>query len=95
MTQVIPDIWKNVDRVSELKLPVLVMHSEGDRLFPVSMAKQVLEGCGPSGELILIKGLSHNAPIFAPSKTYWRPVAEWVKGQDSQATAATPCAASS
>ena len=95
MTQVIPDVWKNVDRVSELKLPVLVMHSDGDRLFPVSTAKRVVAGCGARGELILISGLSHNAPIFAPSKAYWQPVAEWVKRQHSEVAAAGPRSASS
>jgi uncharacterized protein len=77
VTWVMPDVWENVRRVSELRVPVLVVHSDADGLFPVSMAKRVAEACGGRGELIVIPGLSHNAPIFTPAEIYWRPVVEW------------------
>ena len=53
--------------LSELEIPVLVVHSDVDDLFPLAMAKRVAEACGPRGELIVVNGLSHNAPIFAPT----------------------------
>lgn len=80
MTGLVPKVWETVDRVRELKTPVLVIHSDGDRLFPVSMAKLVAEACGERAELIVIRGLSHNGPIFAPTEIYWRPIAEWARG---------------
>jgi len=87
LTHIIPDVWDTVVRVCDLNVPVLVVHSDADDLFPVSMAKRVAEACGPRGELIMINGLSHNAPIFAPTATYWRPIAEWVKQRSSEALA--------
>jgi uncharacterized protein len=60
-------------------MPVLVVHSDEDGLFPLSMAEQVAEACGENGELLVIRGVSHNAPIFAPTEEYWQPVADWVK----------------
>jgi uncharacterized protein len=79
MTLAVPDSWQTVRRVSELEIPVLVVHSDRDDLFPVAMASRVAEACGARGELIVVNGLSHNAPIFTPTATYWQPVADWVK----------------
>lgn len=79
LTRVVPDVWDTVGQVSSLEIPVLVVHSDVDGLFPLSMAERVAGACGPRGTLIVIKGVSHNAPIFAPTEDYWRPIAEWVK----------------
>jgi alpha-beta hydrolase superfamily lysophospholipase len=77
ITRLVPNVWENVRRVSELRVPILVVHSDADRLFPVSMAKRVAAACGECGELLVINGLSHNEPIFNPTEIYWRPVVEW------------------
>jgi pimeloyl-ACP methyl ester carboxylesterase len=78
VTRMVPDAWDTVRRVGALEVPVLVVHSDVDGLFPLSMATRVAEACGPGGELIVINGVSHNAPIFSPTEEYWRPIAEWV-----------------
>ncbi len=83
MTRLVPDVWDNVRRVSGLKVPVLVVHSDADRLFPVSMAERVAAACGQRSELLVIGGLSHNEPIFNPTEIYWRPVVEWAMGVSS------------
>jgi hypothetical protein len=90
MTRVVPDSWQTVRRVSELKIPVLVVHSDEDDLFPVAMAARVAEACGTRGQLIVINGLSHNAPIFTPTLAYWQPIAEWVKKRSWQAVSGRP-----
>jgi len=87
VTRVVPDAWDTVHRVSALEMPVLVVHSDVDGLFPLSMAERVAEACGPRGKLILVNGLSHNAPIFAPTEDYWQPIAEWVKQRSSEVPA--------
>ena len=85
LTHIVPDVWDTVGRVCDLNVPVLVVHSDADDLFPVSMAKRVADACGQRGELIVIKNLSHNEPIFAPAATYWQPIAEWVKQRSFEA----------
>lgn len=89
ITRVVPDAWHTVHRVSELEMPVLVVHSDVDGLFPLSMAQRVAEACGPRGTFVVIEGVSHNAPIFAPTEDYWRPIAEWVKERSSEVSART------
>jgi hypothetical protein len=87
VTRMVPDAWDTVNGVSTLETPVLVVHSDVDGLFPLSMAQRVAEACGPRGRLIVINGLSHNAPIFAPTEEYWQPIAEWVKERSSEVPA--------
>jgi pimeloyl-ACP methyl ester carboxylesterase len=84
LTRIVPDAWDTASRVSALEIPVLVVHSDVDGLFPLSMAQRVAEACGSRGMLIVINGLSHNAPIFAPTEDYWRPIAEWAKQRSSE-----------
>jgi hypothetical protein len=85
VTRMVPDAWDTVLGVSALEKPVLVVHSDVDGLFPLSMAQRVAEACGPRGQLIVINGVSHNAPIFAPTEDYWKPIAAWVKQRASEA----------
>jgi pimeloyl-ACP methyl ester carboxylesterase len=87
MTRVVPNVWDTVQRVGGLEMPVLVVHSDKDDLLPLSMAERVAVACGPRAKLIVINGLLHNAPIFAPTATYWQPIAEWVKQRSSEALA--------
>jgi uncharacterized protein len=89
ITRVVPDAWDTVHRLSSLEIPVLVVHSDVDGLFPLSMAQRVAEVCGSRGTLAVIEGVSHNAPIFAPTEDYWRPIAEWVKERSSEVSART------
>ncbi len=79
VTRWVPDVWRTVDGVKELDMPVLVVHSDEDRLFPLSMAKRVAEAAGSGAELIVMNGLRHDAPVFAPTEGYWQPIAAWIK----------------
>jgi alpha-beta hydrolase superfamily lysophospholipase len=74
----VPDTWQTERLVAELSIPVLVMHSDADDLFPVSMAKRVAAACNGRGQLIVLPGLTHNQPIFIPTKDYWGRVADWI-----------------
>ena len=89
VTRMVPDAWDTVRRACALDVPVLVVHSDVDGLFPLSMATRVAEACGERGELMIISGVSHNAPIFAPMEEYWKPIAEWVKMRASKVRAGT------
>jgi uncharacterized protein len=83
LTRVVPNVWDTVHQICDLEIPVLVVHSDEDDLFPLSMAERVADACGPRGSLVVINGLSHNAPIFTPTAAYWQPVAAWVKQRSS------------
>ncbi|WP_433964025.1 alpha/beta hydrolase [Tunturiibacter gelidiferens] len=77
MTYAMPDVWHNLRQLNEITMPVLVVHSDRDQLFPVAMAKRVHKACGESGELIIVSGFAHDGPVYFPTEAYWRPVVEW------------------
>jgi len=89
VTRMVPDAWDTAHGASALEMPVLVVHSDVDGLFPLSMAQRVAEACGLRGTLIVVNGVSHNAPIFAPTEDYWRPIADWLKERSSRVPART------
>jgi pimeloyl-ACP methyl ester carboxylesterase len=79
LTRTVPDVWDTVVRVCNLSVPVLVVHSDADELFPMTMAEHIAEACGSRGELIVVNGLVHDAPIYTATPIYWQPIADWVK----------------
>jgi alpha-beta hydrolase superfamily lysophospholipase len=81
MTLLATDAWRTEERMKGVDLPVLVVHSEDDGLFPVAMAERVTLACGERGEKIVLSGFPHNTPIFAAPEAYWRPVVTWAKRQ--------------
>src|SRR5258708_8931449 len=79
MTRSVPDVWETAGRVCDVSVPVLVVHSDADELFPMTMAERIAEACGPRGELIVVNGLVHDAPIYTAASIYWQPIADWIK----------------
>lgn len=74
----LPAIWSGEAPLRGWRRPVLIVHGERDRTFPVSMARRLAGWCGPGTELVVAKGHRHNEPFQRPRMAFWRPVAEWV-----------------
>ena len=72
----LPDIWNNVEALRRGSVPVLVVHGADDRLFPVAGAQEMAEACGARCELVVVPGVTHNGPIFAPRMEFWGAVIE-------------------
>lgn len=81
LTLLARDIWPTTKHLAMLKVPVLVIHSDEDELFPLSMAEEMARACKSNGEKIVVQGLAHNEPIFAATPTYWRSIVDWSKRQ--------------
>lgn len=71
LSPLVPPIWNAQESLPHCKLPVLVVHSTGDGLFPVQMARDVVSWCGGNAELFLVPGLGHNEPFYKPQLPYW------------------------
>ncbi len=67
----VPPIWNTEDALRNCSIPVLIVHGEKDRLFPISMAQELAGLCGPSCELAIVPGASHNDPFYHPRQPYW------------------------
>jgi alpha/beta superfamily hydrolase len=74
LTRMIPDVWVTVATMKGVQMPVWVIHSDGDELFPLDMPQRITKACGRWGELIVVKGLAHNEAYLTATEVYWRPV---------------------
>jgi hypothetical protein len=79
-----PNIWDTVTAMRSIQMPVCVVHSDADRVFPVEMARRIVEACGERGELVVVKGLKHNEPYLRPTEAYWGAIVERCRGGGSK-----------
>ncbi len=79
LARLVPDIWRTSEVVGSLTIPVYVLHSTGDRLFPLSMPHKIVAASEGRAELVVVEGLEHNEPFLKAVERYWEPIAERVK----------------
>lgn len=73
-----PPIWNSGVSLATCPFPLLVVHGENDRLFPVEMAKELATLCGSESDLLIVPNTSHNAPYARPDLSYWGPIVSWL-----------------
>jgi alpha-beta hydrolase superfamily lysophospholipase len=60
VTGLVPDAWRSEETLGVCKVPVLVVHGECDRLFPVSMGERLARAAGQRGKLVVVPGMGHS-----------------------------------
>ncbi len=78
LSPLVPPIWDAAASLPNCKLPVLVVHSTADGLFPAQMARDIVSSCGGTAELLLVHGIGHNEPFYKPDLSYWGPIISWL-----------------
>jgi alpha-beta hydrolase superfamily lysophospholipase len=78
LSYTIPDWWNNVEAVAAIHVPVLVVHSDVDRVNPTSGGLQIYAAANQPKTLSLLHGFSHNALYKEPSEDWWSPVLAFV-----------------
>jgi pimeloyl-ACP methyl ester carboxylesterase len=76
LAHIVTDVWVTVRAVEHLHMPVWVIHSDGDQLFPLEMPRRIKDACGFRSELIIVKGFAHNEPFLTAAEAYWQPIIE-------------------
>jgi alpha-beta hydrolase superfamily lysophospholipase len=79
LTFLLPDLWNNVRDVRKLRQPLLVLQSDGDELFPVSMARAVHDAATVPKQLVVLRGFRHEAGHRNPTDAYWAPVVRFLR----------------
>lgn len=77
----IPPLWHIEESLRNCRVPVLVVHGEKDRLFPVKMAAELAECC--RAETMIVPKVGHAEPYFRPQAKYWGPIVAWMEGDPS------------
>jgi alpha-beta hydrolase superfamily lysophospholipase len=78
LARYVPPIWHAQLRLAACKLPVLIVHGEKDRLFPIAMARELASWCEPPAEVVVVPRTTHNQPFRKPHLSYWGPIIEWL-----------------
>ncbi len=78
LTFLLPDLWNNVRDARKLRQPLLVLQSDGDQLFPVSMARAVHDAATVPKQLVILRGYRHEAGHRNPTEEYWAPVVRFL-----------------
>jgi hypothetical protein len=77
-TFLLPDLWNNVRDTRNLRQPLLVMQSDADQLFPVSMARAVYDAATVPKQMIVLHGYKHEDGHQHPTDDYWMPVVRFM-----------------
>lgn len=67
----LPPIWSAKESLRQTRCPILVVHSERDRIFPVRMASALAADCGTQAELVVVADHAHNEAFYQPQWSYW------------------------
>jgi uncharacterized protein len=79
LTFLLPDLWNNVRDVRNLRQPLLVLQSDADELFPVTMARAVHDAATVPKQLVILNGFGHEAGHRDPTDEYWAPVVRFLR----------------
>jgi pimeloyl-ACP methyl ester carboxylesterase len=76
-----PQVWDTEAALTGCRVPVLIVHGEGDRLFPVQMARDLAAQCASPAKLVIVPELSHDDPYYRPERRYWDNVIDYLAGE--------------
>jgi pimeloyl-ACP methyl ester carboxylesterase len=66
----VPPVWTTDETLASCTAPVLLVHGERDRLFPVQMSRD-LAALLPTSKLVVVPNLGHSEPFHKPHISYW------------------------
>jgi alpha-beta hydrolase superfamily lysophospholipase len=78
-TWLFPDLWNNIRDAANLRQPLLVVQSDADQLFPVSMARAVYDAATVPKEMVILRGFRHEDGHRRPTDEYWAPVIRFLE----------------
>jgi uncharacterized protein len=79
-TPLVPPLWSAQQSLCDCRIPVLVVHGENDRLFPVQMARDLAACCPAPAELIIVPNFTHNQPFRKPDLAFWGRIIDRITG---------------
>ena len=71
--------FDSLARVSELQIPLLIVHGQADELIPVTMSHELRDAAGGPVELLEVAGGTHNDTWVRAGDAYWNRLEGWLK----------------
>ena len=68
---ILPDLWNTVENIVAVRSPLLVVHSDADQIFPLSMPRDIYQAANQPKAFIQLRGYTHEDGHVRPDGTYW------------------------
>jgi len=68
---ILPDLWNTVENISAVRTPLLIVHSEQDQIFPLSMPRRIYSAANDPKAFVRVHGYRHEDGHLHPDGTYW------------------------
>jgi len=80
-TPLVPPFWSAREALCDCHVPVLIVHGEKDRLFPVQMARDLAGCCRTPAEVVIVPNFRHNQAFRRPDLAFWGPIIARLTGE--------------
>jgi alpha-beta hydrolase superfamily lysophospholipase len=80
LAPLVPPLWSAQHSLRDCRVPVLVVHGQNDRLFPIQMARDLASCCPGPVELLIAPNLAHNQLFRKPDLSFWGPIIARIVG---------------
>lgn len=71
---VLPDLWNTVENVAAVKVPLLMVHSDEDQIFPLAMSRRVYNAANEPKAFVRVRGYKHEDGHLRPDGSFWAAV---------------------
>lgn len=66
--------------VRKAKIPILMIHGEGDTFVPSSMCEEIYENCASEKKKLIVKGAAHAESYYKDTESYEQALDEFIGG---------------
>ena len=89
LAKLMPDVYRTAASIRRVSSPLLIVHSDSDELFPVTMAQEIFsaarEEMGRHAALFVPHGYAHNDAYLNPEPGYWQPILDFLLAAEKTA----------
>jgi len=71
--------FDNINKIKNIKTPIMVIHGTKDRVIPYSMGKEIFDAANSEKKLVTINGAGHNDLHNVYAKKYWTSIFSFLK----------------
>jgi len=79
----LPDAYPSLQRISRLRVPLLVLHGDRDDIVPPAQAQALFDAAPGPKQIHVFPGAGHNDLVDLAGAAYAAAIASWVRGLDA------------
>ncbi len=76
--------YNSLERIKQLKRPLLIMHGDEDRIIPVIQGQRLFEAANEPKTFQALKGADHNNTYIVAGEAYFNALAKFIQTQSSE-----------